>query len=280
MPLGPVCLVTGATSGIGFAASLELARRGAFVVLAGRDPGRVAQAAEQIQVRVPEARLDTLLVDLASLESVRKGADSFAKTHERLHVLLNNAGVWARRREATKDGFELTFEANHLGPFLLTRLLLGTLKASAPARIVNVSSQIHYRGRMRWDDLQLEKGFDGQTAYAQSKLANVLFTRELARRLPASVTANAVHPGVIATGLMRAMPWPVPLIAKAVLASPETGAAPLVRLALDADVEGLTGRYFDKLHEKRPSDEALDDRSAARLWELSSKAVGLPAELE
>jgi retinol dehydrogenase 12 len=278
MPQGSVCLVTGATSGIGFAAAAELASRGAFVVLGCRDAERGRQSEAEIRERVPGAHLDTLLIEQSSLESVRSAAETFKKRHDRLHVLINNAGVWTRRRELSKDGFELTFAVNHLSHFLLTRLLLDVLKASTPSRIVNVSSGLHHGGRMEWDDLQLERSFGPQKAYARSKLANVLFTRELAKRLPASVTANSVHPGVISTGLMRSLPWPVRLMAKAIFASPETGAAPLVRLATDADVEGLTGRYFDKLKEKRASDEALDDAAAVRLWELSSRAVGLPLE--
>jgi NAD(P)-dependent dehydrogenase (short-subunit alcohol dehydrogenase family) len=265
-----ICLVTGATSGIGFAAALRLAQAGNLVVLGCRDVQRGREAADEIRERAPGAMLDVLELDLSSLASVRSSAEAFQKKHERLDVLVNNAGVWARERKVTTDGFELTLQVNHIGHFLLTRLLLDLLEKSIPSRIVNVSSGIHYGGQMAWEDLQLEHGFDGRRAYSQSKLANVLFTRELAKRLPKGVTANAVHPGVIATGLWRDMPWPVRAMAKAVMASAETGAEPLVMLAADPKLEGVTGRYFDKLEEARPSDAALDADAATRLWVLSS----------
>jgi NAD(P)-dependent dehydrogenase (short-subunit alcohol dehydrogenase family) len=241
--------------------------------LGSRDPQRGREAAEEVRERVPGANLDLLELDLASLAAVRTSAEAFRKKHDRLDVLVNNAGVWARERKVTKDGFELTLQVNHIGHFLLTRLLLDLLERSAPSRIVNVSSGIHYSGQMAWDDLQLERGFDGRRAYAQSKLANVLFTRELARRLPTGVTANAVHPGVISTGLWRNMPWPVRAMAKAVMGSAETGAEPLVKLAVAPELEGVTGRYFDKLEEARPSDAALDSAAAERLWRWTEKGT-------
>jgi NAD(P)-dependent dehydrogenase (short-subunit alcohol dehydrogenase family) len=273
-----VCLVTGATSGIGFAAALQLAKSGNSVILGTRDPKRGREAADEILERSPGAKVDLLEMDLASLDSVRAAAEAFRKKHDRLDVLVNNAGVWARERKVTKDGFELTLQVNHVGHFLLTRLLLDVLEKSAPSRIVNVSSGIHYSGQMSWDDLQFERGFDGRRAYAQSKLANVLFTRELAKRLPKGVTANAVHPGVISTGLWRDMPWPVRAMAKAVMSSSETGAEPLVKLSVDPALEGVTGRYFDKLEEERPSDASLDAAAAAKLWKLSSGWTKLPSD--
>ncbi len=266
---GKVCLVTGATSGIGHEAALELARRGAAVVLTARDAAR-GEAARGAIARETGSRAELLACDLADLASVRAAAAEFKSRHERLHVLLNNAGVWRRARRITKDGLEETFQANHLGPFLLTTLLLDALKSSAPARIVNVSSELHYRGRLDWDDLQMERDFDGTRAYSNSKLANVLFTRALAARLAGTgVTVNAVHPGVIATGLSREMPRFIRALLPLVLSTPAKGAQPLVRLCCDADVEGVTGRYFDKLKEKPASSLAVDDAAAERLWTVS-----------
>ncbi|NNN07358.1 MAG: SDR family oxidoreductase [Elusimicrobia bacterium] len=264
-----ICLVTGATSGIGYEAALDLARRGATVVLTARDKAR-GEAAREAILQATGAKAELLTCDLADLASVRAAAAEFKTRHDRLHVLLNNAGVWHRARRVTKDGLEETFQANHLGPFLLTTLLLDVLKASAPARIVNVSSALHYRGRLNWDDLQMEKRFDGTKAYSDSKLANVLFTRALAGRLTGTgVTVNAVHPGVIATSLSRDMPAFIRALLPFVLSTPAKGAQPLVRLAAGADVEGVTGRYFDKLKEKKAAAFALDDTAAARLWKVS-----------
>jgi len=273
---GKICLVTGATSGIGYEAALALARSGATVVLTARDKTRGETAREAIRAAVSGAEVEVLPCDLADLASVRAAAAEFKKRHNRLHVLLNNAGVWHTSRQVTKDGLEGTFAANHLGPFVLTNLLLDVLKASAPARVVNVSSSLHSRGRMNWDDLQMEKRYDGTAAYSNSKLANVLFTRELSQRLKgARVTVNSVHPGVIATSLSRELPkvvrWALPYF----LATPAEGARPLVRLCTDEDVEVTTGRYFDKLKEKKASPEALDDAAAARLWKVSEELSGV-----
>jgi len=269
---GKVCLVTGATSGIGYEAALELARRGAKVVLTARDQARGEKSREALRAAVAGADVELLACDLADLRSVRAAAAEFKTRHDRLHVLLNNAGVWHTTRKTTKDGLEETFGANHLGPFVLTNLLVDVLKASAPARVVNVSSALHYRGRMNWDDLQMEKNYDGTAAYSNSKLANVLFTRALAKRLEGSrVTVNAVHPGVIATSLSREMPKFVRVFLPYVLSTPQKGARPLVRLSADADVDGVTGRYFDKLKEKKASAAALDDAAAERLWKVSEE---------
>ncbi len=264
-----ICLVTGATSGIGFEAARELARRGATVVLTARDQTRGENAQDAI-FQATGRKAELLTCDLADLASVRAAATEFKARHNRLHVLLNNAGVWHRTRRITKDGLEETFQANHLGPFLLTTLLLDVLKASAPARIVNVSSALHYRGRLNWDDLQMEKRFDGTKAYSNSKLANVLFTRALARRLAGTgVTVNAVHPGVIATSLSRDIPKFIRALLPLVLSTPAKGAQPLVHLCADANVAGLTARYFDKLKEKKASSLALDDAACERLWSIS-----------
>lgn len=275
---GKTCLVTGATSGIGLEAALELARRGATVVLAARDRGRGEQARRRILEAVPGAAVEVVDCDLSDLASVRAAAAAFRERHKRLDVLLNNAGVWHRERKTTKDGLEDTFEANHLGPFLLTSLLLDLLKTSAPSRIVNVTSKLHFQGRMDFGDLQMERAFSGQRAYSNSKLANVLFTRELSRRLEgAGVTVNCVHPGVIATGLTRDMPAIVRWLAKLVLTTPEKGARPLVHLAADPEVGSVTGQYFDKLEQTPAASQARNDDDARRLWQVSEELARVAA---
>ena len=271
---GRVCLVTGANSGIGLATAAELAKRGASVVMACRDRSR-GEAAVKLVRETAGAEPELLLLDLGSLASVRSAAETFKRSHDRLHVLVNNAGVWSSSRRLSADGLELTFAVNHLGHFLLTHLLLDVLQAGAPSRIVNVSSNLHYGASIDFGDLQLEKGYGGQRAYGRSKLANVLFTRELARRLPPGITANAVHPGVIATNLVRDLPWVVRAAWNALTADAVRGAAPSVRLACEGDVEGRSGFYFDKLQEKAPSAAALDDAAARRLWDLSAALAGL-----
>lgn len=267
---GKVCLVTGATSGIGYEAALELARRGAAVTLAARDRARGEDARDRLRAASGSRDVEVLLCDLADLSSVRAAAAEFEKDHPRLDVLLNNAGVFHTKREITKDGLESTFEANHLGHFLLTTLLLDLLRRSAPSRVINVTSALHFRGRMDWDDLQMKSRYSGSASYSNSKLANVLFTRELAKRLAGSgVTVNCVHPGVIATRLTREMPRPLQWLLSLVLTTPQKGARPLVRLSADADVAELTGRYFDRLKEKPAAAQAQDDAAAARLWQVS-----------
>lgn len=263
----PVALVTGANTGIGFEAALALARRGHHVVLGCRDKARGEAALERVKLSGGSAEL--LLLDLSSLASVREAAAELKRRHSKLKVLLNNAGLVTRKRELTQDGVEKTLGVNHLGHFLLTRELLDELKAGAPSRVVNVSSEAHRGARWDWDDPQLERRWGTLRAYANSKLANIWFTRELSRRLPAGVTATAVHPGSISTDIWRSAPAPVRFLLDLVLASAQKGARPLVRLAADGGVEGVTGRYFDKLKERLPSKAAQDDASARRLWELS-----------
>ena len=191
-----VCLITGATSGIGKATAMGLANMGASVVMVGRDRGRGEAALAEIKEKSANASVDLLLADLSSQEEVRRLADEFKEAYPRLDVLINNAGVFRSERITTADGLEMTFAVNHLAYFLLTNLLLDVLKASAPSRIVNVSSGDHRNGTIDFDDLQGEKGYKGAKAYSQSKLANVLFTYELARRLEGTgVSANCLHPG-------------------------------------------------------------------------------------
>lgn len=273
---GKVCLVTGANAGIGFHTALALSRQGARVVLACRDRAKGESALADIRRLSGSAEAELLPLDLASFASVRAAALEFHRRHDRLHVLVNNAGLYRRQRQSTADGFELTFQSNHLGHFLLTHLLLDLLKASAPARIVNVSSNAHRSGMMRWDDLQAEKSYDGMAVYAQSKLANILFTYELARRLKGTrVTANCLHPGVIASEFFRDMPWLVRGPLSLVLTSPEKGARPSIRAASDPGLDSVTGKYFYKSVEGDSIPESHDAAAALRLWDLSERACGL-----
>jgi NAD(P)-dependent dehydrogenase (short-subunit alcohol dehydrogenase family) len=268
---GRTVLVTGAAGGIGLETAAALANLGAHVVLAARSEARGAPALGRIRREGGSAEL--LSMDLGAFASIREAAERFSSACARLDVLVHNAGVATRRREVTPDGHERIWQTNFLAPFLLTRLCMPLLEASPAPRIVNVASEAHRSARFDWKDPELERGFAGFRAYANSKLALILWTRELARRKPA-IAVNAVHPGVIATGIWRAVPAPGRWLLAAVLPSAKTGARPLVRLAADPALAGVTGRYFDKLREARPSAAACDDRAAARLWEIAEEAVG------
>lgn len=268
-------LVTGASAGIGLAAAAALARMGAHVLMASRNRERGETAVRSVSQEVPEARLNLLLADLSRPEGVRALADQVLDVADRLDVLVNNAGVYTRRRESTADGFELQFAVNHLAPFLLTHLLRERLEASAPARIVTVSSEAHRRGRIDFDDIQGEVAYSGLGAYTQSKLANLLFNRELARRLAGTgVTANAVHPGVVATRLLFEGFAPLRLL-KPFLKTPEQGARTIVQVASAPALERLTGLYFIDGESARPSARARDDDAARRLWDLSARLTGI-----
>jgi len=277
---GRTVLVTGATSGIGLAASRELAGMGAEVVLVGRDGARLEAALSAVRARASSGRVSALCHDLSSLAAVRALAREVRERHPRLHVLVNNAGGVSPDREVTADGFERTFAVNHLAPYLLTRLLLDRMVDSAPARIVTVSSVAHRRARIDLSDLQLERGYAIMRAYGQSKLANVLFTRELARRLAGTqVTASCLHPGAVATGIWsRAPGYARPLLAfmKLFMLTPEQGAETIVRLASGPDLEQLTGAYLEKGKVVDPAPQAQDDAMARRLWDESARLVGLP----
>ena len=278
---GKVCVVTGATSGIGKAAAAALTGLGATVVLVGRDRGRTEAAAAEIgsaSASAPRAEV----ADLASLEQVRALAERLAGL-ERIDVLINNAGLVLGERRITPDGFEHVFALNHLAPFLLTNLLLPKLAASAPARVVTVTSDAHSAGRLDLNDPNLERGWDSWRSYANSKLANILFTRELARRSDGTgVTANCAHPGVVRTGFGRESRPLLRLgitIARPFMASPERGADSIVYLASSPDVAGQTGGYYVKRQRREPSAAARDAAAAGKLWEISEKLTGLaPAQ--
>lgn len=274
-----VVLITGATNGIGRVAALELAKMGARVVIVGRSREKTEAVRQEILAAGGNA--DSLLADLSALDEVRRLAAEFRARYDRLDVLVNNAGAIFARRQATADGYEMTFALNHLNYFLLTHLLLDVLKASAPARIVNVSSDAHRSAQMNFDDLQHENsyGMSGFQAYGRSKLANVLFTYELARRLAGtSVTANALHPGFVATGFGRNMPGlmnRVMGIMHRFAITPEQGAQTLIYLASSPEVEGVTGKYFDKNRPVRSSPASYDETAQKRLWDISERLAGL-----
>jgi len=264
-------LVTGATGGIGLEASRALARQGARVLVGARDTARGQAVVESI--RGHGGLADLLVVDLASFASIREAAARTVAAHPILDVLVNNAGTAQRQRRLTADGHELTWQTNYLGGFLLTRVLLPALRAAERPRVINVASEAHRSGRIDFGNLELERGYRPYRAYSNTKLAQVLFTRELARREP-GIAVNAVHPGVIATGIWRPAPGWMRGLARILFASPEKGAAPVVRLASDPALEGISGRYFDRFREAAPSETARDDPDGRRLWEISEKAVG------
>jgi NAD(P)-dependent dehydrogenase (short-subunit alcohol dehydrogenase family) len=276
-----VCLITGATSGIGKATAMGLASMGASVVMVGRDRGRGEAALAEVKEGSANASVDLLLADLSSQEDIRRLAGEFKEAHPRLDVLINNAGVIRSKRVASADGIEMTFAVNHLAHFLLTNLLLDLLKATAPSRIVNVSSGEQRNGTIDFDDLQGEKGYKGAKAYSQSKLATVLFTYELARRLEGTgVTANCLHPGVVGTNLGSGVSGVFGFMVRALtplMKSPEKGAETSIYLASSPEVESLSGRYFVKKAEARSSDVSHDERLARRLWEVSAELTNLPA---
>jgi NAD(P)-dependent dehydrogenase (short-subunit alcohol dehydrogenase family) len=269
---GRTVLLTGATSGIGLVAARELARMGARLVLAVRAPARGAAVSLEISRRGGAA--EVLPLDLASFDSVREAAARFSASHERLDVLINNAGTAVARRQVTSDGHERTWETNFLGAFLLTRLLLPPLRRAPQPRIVNVGSDAHRVGRIEWDNLELARGYGGYRAYANSKLALALFTREIARREP-GVAANVVHPGAIATNIWRPLPAPARWVIAAVLRSAESGAAPVIRLASDPALARVTGRYFSRFREAPLARAAMNDADASRLWQVAERATGL-----
>jgi NAD(P)-dependent dehydrogenase (short-subunit alcohol dehydrogenase family) len=285
---GKTVLVTGANQGIGKATALALAEKGARVVLVSRSREKGLAALADIQAASGSKEVELLVADLSSLAQVRRLAAEFKAKHDRLDVLVNNAGVLVTSPRVTVDGFEETFAINHLAPFLLTKELLDVLHAAAPARIVNVSSAAHRGARMQWDDLQFaHHGYGQWKAYGQSKLANVLFTYELARRLdPKKVTANVLHPGVIATGFGQTYGGAMSVlikIARPFFASPEAGARTSVYLASSPEVAGVTGKYFARCKETSSSTVSHDEASQKKLWAISeelTKAVRLVAPPE
>ncbi len=276
------CLVTGATSGIGRATALGLAAQGARVGILCRDRDKGERTAADIRTRSGNADLEVFVADLASQRQIRAVAAEILERLDRIDLLVNNAGSIHLSRTETEDGIETTFAVNHLAYFLLTHLLLDRLRASSPARIVNVASHAHrFVDGMKFDDLGYREGYASMRVYGHSKLANVLFTRELARRLDGSgVTVNAVHPGAVATGLGTNNGLWARVVMRLVgfffrFRSPERGAATSLYAASEPMLEGVTGRYFANSREASPSTAATDDDAAARLWTISETLTGL-----
>jgi len=276
-------LITGGNTGIGKETAIALAGMGAQVVFTARNPQKGRDALVEIRERSGSTNVEVMALDLASLASVREFATAFAAAHDRLDVLVNNAGSVLGKRSETEDGYETTFQVNHLGHFLLTRLLQPQLSAGAPARVINVSSDLHKRARhgLDFDDLQSEHGYRGVRVYGRSKLANILFTRELARRWDGTgVTANSLHPGVVSSGLGgdgdlgRMASLAKPLVRPFIL-SPQQGAQTSIYLASSPDVEGITGAYWVKSAPTSPAPAAQDDAAARRLWEVSDELAGI-----
>ena len=271
---GKICLITGGTNGIGKSTAQELARMGATVVIVGRNAQKTSQVVEEIRAATGNQNVDSLLADLSSQQEIRHLASEFRSKYSRLDVLLNNAGAVFMERQSSVDGIEMTLAVNHLASFLLTNLLLDTIKASAPARIVNVSSNAHKRARIDFDNLQGERSYSSG-AYGNSKLANILFTIELARRLEGTgVTVNALHPGFVNTGfgknnsgfLFKILGAVVPLIAR----SPEQGAETSIYLASSPDVQNVTGEYFVDSKVAQAAPQASDTAVARKLWDVSA----------
>jgi NAD(P)-dependent dehydrogenase (short-subunit alcohol dehydrogenase family) len=273
---GRICLVTGATRGIGRATAEGLARLGATVIVHGRDAAAVDAVCREIARDTGRTDVSGAVADFASLASVRGLAHDIVARGNPLHVLVNNAGTSAGRRRSTVDGFEWQLGVNHLAPFALTNLLDEPLRDGAPSRVVNVASAAHRRGALDFDDLSWEqRKYRGIQAYSDSKLANLLFTLELARRLVGSgITANALHPGVVATNIFGHMGAAGKLfgwLARPLLLSPEKGARTSVYLASAAEVAGVSGKYFVDCREHAPSTAARDAAAARRLWDVSEQ---------
>lgn len=272
-------LITGATGGIGLVSAQELAKMGASLVLVGRNAEKVQQAVQSVRQQAGNERVEGLVADLSSQDEVRRLANEFKNRYGRLDVLLNNAGAIFMKREVSADGLEMTFALNHLSYFLLTNLLLDLLRESPAARIVNVSSAAHVGSRLDFDNLQNERGYASWKAYSQSKLMNLYFTYELARRLQGSnLTANALHPGFVATnfgksngGIFR----PIFRLFQVAAISPQEGAKTSVYLASSPQVAEVTGKYFIKEKPVSSSRISYDQEIAHRLWQVSEQLCAL-----
>lgn len=278
---GKIAVVTGANSGIGLEACVSLARSGANVWMVARNPARGEAARAEVVKRSGAAddAVSLLQCDFGSQESIRALAAELHQRLSRIDILINNAGSVSSRRQLTVDGIEQTFAVNHLGYFLFTQLVLDLVEAAAPARIVNVASVGHRQGTLDFDDLGFERGYAIMKAYARSKLGNVMFTRELARRLAGKgVTVNCLHPGAVRTGIWSHAPFfakPILAIAKLFMISAEEGGSRIVYLATSPEVADQTGGYYDKNRRVEPSRLARDDAQARRLWQVSEQMVGL-----
>jgi NAD(P)-dependent dehydrogenase (short-subunit alcohol dehydrogenase family) len=264
-------LVTGATDGLGKHVASALARRGATVLLHGRSPERLEATLEELRDQTSTEKVGSYLADLSSLAAVRDLAERILSEYDRLDVLVNNAGIIARERKESEDGYELTFAVNYLSHFLLTSLLLPLLKDSAPARVVNVASA--GQSPLDFDDPMLERGYDAMRAYSTSKLAQIMFTFELAERLSdTGVSVNALHPASLMDTKMVQDSFGY------TMSTVEEGSEAVVRLAVSSELEGVTGRYFDGMREARADGQAYDKEARQRLWELSEELCGRPLD--
>jgi NAD(P)-dependent dehydrogenase (short-subunit alcohol dehydrogenase family) len=275
---GRICVVTGANRGIGRATAEGLARMGATAILVCRRKEDGEAVSRQIAAQAPVAP-DVVTADLSSQLSIRQAAGYIQGRYPSLHVLINNAGVIPPRREVTVDGLEMQFAVNHLAYFLLTNLLLPQIEAGAPSRIINVSSGAHTHATIDFDDLQAQRSYQPKSVYARSKLANILFTYELSRRLAGTgVTVNCLNPGVVATRMLAdymGVPLAGPALARTFGASPEEGAATSIYLASSPELEFVTGKYFERKQPTTSSPASHDEAVARRLWELSERLAGL-----
>ena len=280
---GRVCMVTGATSGLGQVTARDLAGQGATVVLVGRDQAKTESTAREISAATGNGSVEWFLADLSSQASIHRLAEDFRSRYERLDVLVNNAGGFFVEYGETEDGIERTFALNHLNYFLLTNLLLDQLKAAAPARIVNVASGAHKGSEIDLENPDLKGNYSGWRAYGQSKLANVMFTYELARRLKGTgVSVNALHPGAVATNIgSNNEAWyarPVLTIFRLFGTKPEKGARTSIYLASSPEVEGISGEYFANQRSVESSEASRDETIAKKLWSLSESLTGLSGE--
>uniref|UniRef100_A0A3B1J3P4 Retinol dehydrogenase 13 n=1 Tax=Astyanax mexicanus TaxID=7994 RepID=A0A3B1J3P4_ASTMX len=282
---GKTVVITGANTGIGKETARELAKRGGRIIMGCRDMEKCEAAAREIRGSTLNPHVYAKHIDLASVKSIRSFAEKINREEKRVDVLINNAAVMRCPAGKTEDGFDTQFGVNYLGHFLLTNLLLDKLKDSAPSRVINLSSVVHILGEIDFTDLNWDrKKFDTKKAYCQSKLAIILFTRELARRLEGTgVTVNALHPGVVATDLGRHTGMHQSQLSSTVLSpffyllikSAELGAQPSVYLTVAEELEGVTGCYYDVMTEKEPAPQALDQEVSVRLWDISASMVGL-----
>ena len=275
---GRTCLITGATSGIGKATTIGLAKLGATIVMVSRNPSKGGSVLNEVKQVSGNDSLFLLNADLSSQESIRKLADDFKDKFKKLHVLVNDAGVFLTKHAKTVDGIETTFAVNYLSGFLLTNLLLDVLRSNAPARIVNVASAMESGGKIDFEDLNGDRKFSGWTAYSNSKLAVIMFTYELARRLEGTgVTVNALHPGAIRTHLGHGNTGIAGVgfsLAKLFFSSPEKGARTVIYLASSPEVEKVNGKYFADCHPISSSKRSHDEDSRKRLWQVSAELTG------
>jgi NAD(P)-dependent dehydrogenase (short-subunit alcohol dehydrogenase family) len=271
---GPICLVTGATAGIGKALAIGLAQRGATVILVARDPARGQAALEEAHTAAPNATLDLLLADLSSQAAVHQLVDNVQAKYSKLDVLINNAGIYKSTRTLTADGLETMFATNHLAPFLLTNLLLPTLQASGAARVLTLSAPS--TTKLDFDNLQGETHFNGLEAFGATKMANLLFTFEAARRFaPHNVFVNAVHPGLVKSNIMQEAPAPIRWITSLISTSPQRAIQPIVRLALDPQFASAHGEFYKNAKPIQADAYATDNGIQHKLWRISGQLTHL-----